>query len=80
MNGQLVIVKDVASSPLLKKVCYANENVVYVTSEKAFDLIQNGISGLFPIGFRVENVFLYDGKPLPKKINWEKLKPWRGLN
>lgn len=78
MNGQLVIVKDVASRQLLKKVCYADENMVFVTSEKAFDLIKKGTSGLFPIGFRVENVFVYDGQPLTRELNWKKLKPWRG--
>jgi hypothetical protein len=62
----------------LKKVVYTTENVVFVTSEKAFDAIKNGDSGLFPIGFRAENVFIYDGQPLAGNINWSKLKPWRG--
>lgn len=76
MDGQLVVVKDVASRPLLRKVCYASENVVFVTSEKAFDLIKNGNSGLFPIGFRAENVFVYEGQDLTKKTNWANFKPW----
>ncbi|HTX20736.1 MAG TPA: hypothetical protein VMD27_02585 [Candidatus Aquilonibacter sp.] len=77
MNGQLVIVKDVAHRPLLRKVCYANQKTVFVTSENAFDAIKKGNSGLFPIGFRAENVFIYDGQDLTGKINWEKLKRWR---
>jgi hypothetical protein len=75
MNGQLVIVKDVAKRPLLLKVCYADEKTVFVTSEKAFELIKNGNSGLFPIGFRAENVFVYDGQKLDT-INWNDLTPW----
>jgi len=78
MNGQLVIVKAFASQPLLKKVCYSDEKTVFVTSEEAFDLIKNGVSGLYPIGFRAENVFHYDGQPLSAPFNWSSLKPWQG--
>jgi hypothetical protein len=77
MNGQLVIVKDVANRILVRKVCYANDKIVFVTSESAFELIRNGESGLFPIGFRAENVFTYDGRDLTGKVNWRNLKRWR---
>jgi len=76
MNGQLVVVKDVAGLPLLRKVCYAAGNVVFVTSERAFELIKNGESGLSPIGFRPENVFVYDGRPLTEKMDWKSLRTW----
>ena len=76
MNGQLVVVKYVEQRPLLRKVCYANENVVFVTSEKAFYLLKRGDSNIMPIGFRVEDVFFYDGRPLAEKTNWASLKKW----
>ena len=76
MNGQLVIIKDVANRPLLRKVCDANDKIVFVTSEKAFELIKNGDSGLFPIGFRAENVFIYEGQDLAGKVNWNTLTKW----
>jgi hypothetical protein len=77
MNKQLVIVKDFEMKPLLRKVCYANETTVFVTSEKAFEQIKNGDSSLFPIGFSAENVFFYEGRPLAGKINWKQMKRWR---
>jgi len=77
MNGQLVIVKDVAYRPLIRKVCYANENTVFATSEKGFKEIKKGGSDLFPIGFKAENVYCFDGHPLIGKIDWSKLRTWR---
>lgn len=77
MSEQLVIVKDFECRPLLKKVVDANETVVFVTSEKAFNLIKNGNSDLFPIGFRSENVFLYEDQSLAGKIDWKQLSLWR---
>ena len=76
MNGQLVIVKDITNRPLLRIVCYANEKSVFVTSEKAFELIKNGDSGLFPIGFKADDVFIFEGQSLTGKVNWKKLRPW----
>jgi hypothetical protein len=76
MNAQLVIVKDVAGRLLLKKACHSSGNIVFVTSEKAFDLIKKGDSGLLPIGFRAENVFLYEGQKIDRTLNWKTLKPF----
>jgi len=49
---------------------------VFVTSEKAFELIKNGDSGLFPIGFKADDVFIFEGQSLTGKVNWKKLRPW----
>jgi hypothetical protein len=76
MNGQLVVIKDVTGIAHLKKVCYSTEKIVFVTSEKAFELIKKGDSSLFPIGFRVENVFVYEGQDLTGKINWHRFRQW----
>lgn len=78
MNGQLVIVKCFADKPLLKTACYASGNIVFITSEKAFSLIKKGNSDLFPIGFRAENMFIYEGQALTEQLNWKSLKPWCG--
>jgi hypothetical protein len=76
MNAQLLIVKDVSGCPLLKNVVYSSANMVFVTSERALYAIQNGNSDLFPIGFRAEDVFDYDGQDLSGKINWKRMKQW----
>jgi len=47
--------------------------MVYVTSEKESEKMKNGQPGLFPIGFRRENVFEYRGDPMKKN-----LRPWGG--
>jgi hypothetical protein len=76
MHKQLVIVKDFENKPLLRKVCYSKEATVFLTSEKAFKEMESGNSSLFPIGFRSENVFIYEGQSLAGKMDWKKLRAW----
>jgi hypothetical protein len=76
MNIQYVVIKDFTNESHLKVVCYANENSVFVTSEKAFKQIKSGQSHLFPIGFPRRDVFIYDGQNLTPPIDWGTMKPW----
>ena len=77
INTQTVIVKDVDEMPLMRRLCAANNIIAFVTSEKGVKLMESGDLSIFPIGFRLENVFEYHGENLTCDINWSALKPWR---
>ena len=76
MNGQLVVVKDFMNKPLVRKAVYTTEDSVFISSERSFEAVQDGSASLHPIGFRRENVFAYDGRPLGDSIDWKKMRPW----
>jgi hypothetical protein len=73
MKSQVVVVKDFRVTLLKRVAVHATEAMVYVTSEKESEKMKNGQPGLFPIGFRRENVFEYRGDPMKKN-----LRPWGG--
>jgi hypothetical protein len=76
MNSKVVVVKDVDGVARLRCVCYATENLVFVTSKEAFWGVKSGASGLFPIGFPSEDVFIYEGQDLVEPVDWDKMKRW----
>ena len=78
MNTQDVIVKCFMNVPKIRKVCYSLENIVFITSESELYAIKNGRSNLFPIGFRREDVFEYQGEDISKGVDWKTLKRWSG--
>lgn len=78
MKPELVVIRDVTSIGLIRCVCHANEKKVFVTSESAFRRMEYGDRTIFPIGFDRESVFIYDGGPLPEKIDWNKMLRWKG--
>jgi hypothetical protein len=78
MNIENVVVRDFTGNALIRCVCHSTEKKVFLTSEKGFLAIKSGDPNLFPIGFDRRDVFVWDGKPLPKKIEWSALHQWLG--
>lgn len=78
MENLLVLVKDVEGHPLVRTVCKVTPGVVFVASDAVLKRMEAGDENAFPVGFRRECVFEYDGKPLPKLVHWDKMKPWTG--
>jgi hypothetical protein len=80
MKGELVVVKDVNGSPLVRRVWDCSENGVYIHSEEEWQKRINGEKSLEPVGFPIEDVFQYDAKAkaelASQKPSWEKLTPF----
>lgn len=67
---------DFMGLPKVLVACDAANGVVLVTSQAAFDRLKKGDRNVMPIGFRVENVFRYDGANLTEPVRWEDMTPW----
>lgn len=76
MKIRRVLVRDVEGQPLVRMVCKATETAVFVASAAALLRMEAGDQNCWPVGFRRECVFNYDGQPLPRHIEWEKMTPW----
>ena len=76
MNGELVVVKEFTGRAKLLKVCYANSEKVFVTSDRVFTWLKSGKCEMYPIGFSTKDVFCYNGEKLSDHINWSKMKHW----
>jgi hypothetical protein len=73
MKTQVVLVKDVTGTLLIRIAVHATESTVCVTSETEYEKMKNGQSELFPIGFSRDSVFEYCGTPIGRN-----LRPWPG--
>jgi hypothetical protein len=79
MNGERVVVKDAEGAPSVVRVCEIDGDIVFVTSERAYERIRIGDNAISPVGFRKECVFEYEG-PISGPIKWEKMKRWNPHN
>jgi hypothetical protein len=74
--GQDVIVKDFMGRAFVKKVWITGNNSVFITSENGFKRLSKGEKTPWPIGIPLEDVYEYDGQPLPEKVNWDRMVKW----
>ena len=58
-KGQLVVVKDVNGSLLVRRLWSVAERGVYILSESEWEKRSEGKPSLAPVGFPMEDVFLY---------------------
>ena len=49
---------------------------VYVTSKEGIQRLQSGCEDTIPIGFDRDNVFVFNGEPLPDQPDWSKIEKW----
>ncbi len=80
MRGSLVIVRDFAGNPLVRRVWSYDRNAVYVSDEFNYQRLFEGKEALMPVGFRHGDVFRYDHIVVAnqaKPIDWEALSPWK---
>lgn len=77
MNRELVVLRDAEGKPLLRPALECTAAAVLVASDDALKRIEAGDQTIFPIAFRRESVFAYDGKPLPEIVDWKKMKRWK---
>lgn len=76
MRTQNVIIRDYWGRPRLVRVWHTTEAKVYVTSEEGIQRLQSGCKDTIPIGFDRDNVFVFNGDPLPDQPDWSKVEKW----
>ena len=87
MRGEKVFVRDAWGKPLIRRVWDATRTVVFICNEERFRQLLKDYEGVMPpIGFPVENVYVYD-PALEEILNkayesdptvWDQLIPYRG--
>jgi len=84
MRGDQVVVRAFGDEALVRRIWRATEGVVFIVSDQNFRTLLAGEEGLWPIGFRREDVFEYDedaiqeleAHPSGRSLNWEHLHHW----
>ena len=85
MQGDTVIVRTYGNKPLIRRVWNVISGIVFITNDEYFKTLSEGGYAPMPIGFKIEDIFIYDMASLQivKNINrsndidWSVLKPWK---
>lgn len=73
---QSVVVKDFMGRAFVRRVWDYTVSNVFITSESGYKRLSDGEETPWPIGIPIEDVYEYDGKELPSKINWKQMTNW----
>ncbi len=81
MRGDIVIVRAHKNEPLARRVWEVTDQAVFICSEENFQVLSAGEPGLWPVGFKREDVFCYDGDILNELTNKYESDPslWKRL-
>lgn len=75
-NGQVVVVKDFKQRGFVRRVWDYTVNNVFITSENGYKRLSEGEKTPWPIGVPIQDVYEYNGKELPERINWKQMTNW----
>jgi hypothetical protein len=64
-RGDLVVVRAYGAKPLIRRVWEVTEQAVYISDEKNYQLLADGLNGLEPVGNLRKYVFIYDPATFP---------------
>lgn len=81
MRGNLVIARCYGGSPAVLRIWELGRNVVYLSEESQYQLLCTGKMALAPIGFPLEDVFMYDPRAVELiaggSLDWSSLNRFR---
>lgn len=77
MKGEKVIVKASGNKALLKTVWDCDDRLVYIVNNDEYDEAISGNRKAIPVGFPIEDVYMYNHDDDMNKINWKNLKNWK---
>lgn len=81
-RGDRVIVRAFGKKALVRRVWEELPGVVYIVTEENYGALIAGATGLWPVGFPRDDVFIYDATmDIPQRAEqpsefWETLKPY----
>ena len=75
MRGQDVVVKEFNGNNLVRVEWEACDGLIFIHNREQFEKRMSGKSLLEPVGFPVEDVFLYDQSVL-EKAERDGISPW----
>ena len=83
IRGEMVLVRTFGDRPVVRRVWDSAKGLIYICSDKQFDMMANGEDSPPPIGFPANDVYCYD--EVSKKflssdghMDWTKLNPFVG--
>lgn len=80
MLGDKVIVRTFGGTPAVRRVVAIGERVIYACTEDRFNRIKNGDDTISPVGFPIQDIFVYaeDQYALIEEDNsaWNLLTLW----
>ncbi len=79
-QGQMVICRDCDGLPLARRIWEESDDYVYIHDEVNFQKHAHGTEALAPVGFPVQDVFVFSEHLMPQivaaTIMWQELTPW----
>ncbi|MCX7171295.1 MAG: hypothetical protein NTY41_13675 [Proteobacteria bacterium] len=81
IRGESVVVRTIDDRPVLRRVWESTTKLIYICSDKQFEMMESGKESPPPIGFPSNDVFCYDEiskEALSRNdlIDWTKLNPF----
>ncbi len=70
-QGQIVVCRDFRSEPLVRRVWNETQEKVYIHDEHNYEMHLRGNDFLEPVGFPVEDVFVYE--PGMTDFSWPRM-------
>jgi hypothetical protein len=84
MRGTLVIARDYSGRALVRRIWESGSKLVYLSDERQFQQLSTGKNGLTPVGFPVEDVFVYDPNAVQAirdgSLDWSSLQNFDALS
>lgn len=74
MLGDKVVVRAYGNNALIRTVWDANDRLVYIVNHNEYGDMVSGNIDPNPVGFPIEDVFIYNNKYDLDKIDWSELK------
>jgi hypothetical protein len=76
MRGQTVVCKDFTGGALIRITWEDSAALVFVHTDDQFTAHQGGLPHLAPVGFPIEDVFIYNEEAVQAPDPWSKLTPY----
>lgn len=80
MKGDLVIARCYGHEPIIRRVWDSTPDVVYICTEERYQLLNEGVANIYPVGFPRQDVFEYEESVLRELATdpsaWNRLNKW----
>lgn len=84
MRGSFVIARCYGGVPAVLRVWGSERNMIYLSEETQFQQLSTGCTALLPVGFPIEDVFIYDPQVAEHiangSLDWSSLRRFEALS
>lgn len=77
MRGDIVIARTYGDKLLVRRIWDEEEDIIYITDDAQFELLNKKENALQPMAFHREDIFKFNAAfAKSKNMDWKKLKPY----